>query len=538
MSIKKRLFIWFVIASVIPLILIGGFSYYLIVEKISRQNEETLANINTGIYNMVDIQQKVLSLWMQSSAAAFQDQLALLGPSSFDENNRVNLAGHSLPTWYVGKQKITGDFMLVDKMLEKQNVGVTIFQMENETFIRASTNVRKPDGSRIMDTVLDPGGPVYRRLIQGLPYNGRANVEGAMWGVVYQPIRNQDGKMIGAFVIGRKEQEYEVLNAIKKIVIGSTGYVFVLDSEGTAIIHPTLQGKKLLEYPWIKEILQKKNGAIVYEMDGRKKISQYIYYEPWDWYIVTGAYESEIFNTTRELSFMLLMTLLAAIGISSAIAYVLSNTFSKPINDCVKTMRLAQSGNLSSKMNYQNDDEFRALSDAFNAMLDNISLLIGRILSNSTRLKEASDRLILDITESNRSLKGIENTIEQLKQSPVATLIDTRPVGSFIRELQQMLYSLELLTAENIAADSNKDVEKALSKMETILRSMTSASHVDEFDPSNLSALGINKIISLEVEVQKLNLLLKNIHSSAESLDDIAYSLDRHVKAFKIEDNE
>ncbi|MDR3589625.1 MAG: methyl-accepting chemotaxis protein [Negativicutes bacterium] len=544
MRIRTRLFIWFVLASVIPLIIIGSFSYYLISEKISRQNEETIANINKGIYNMVDIQQKVLSLWLQSSASFLTEELGLRGASSFDYDHMVNLAGYSLPTWSIGNQKITGDFTLVDRLIEKENIGCTIFQLQGNTFIRVSTNVRKPDGSRIMNTILDPAGPVYKRLIQGLPYLGRANVEGAMWATVYQPIRDASGGMIGAFVLGRREQEYELINAIRNIVVGDTGYVFVMDPEGTLIIHPTLQGQNIAEHPWAQEILQRKNGSIVYEQDGRKKIAQYIYYEPWNWYIVTGAYQSEIFNTTRRLSESLILMLLAAVGISSLLAFVLSSSFSKPINGFVQTMRRAQSGDLSAKLDYSHDDEFKALGSAFNAMLNNFALMIGRILGSSTKLKEASQRLLIDITESERSLKGIESSIEMLRRaSPQQT--ETLAAGnSLIHELQQTFFRLELLIERTIADKQYEDLERfnaLLDRVEALTHSLSPRSHdfrYSDVDPANLPIPYGDKINSLEVEVQKLRLLLKNIGSSADSLDDIALSLDRHANVFKIDDRE
>lgn len=74
----------------------GGFSYYLISEKITKQNEENINNINKGIYNMVDTQQKVLTRWLESAAAAFDEKLVSLGQSHFDYSNMVEIAGYRL----------------------------------------------------------------------------------------------------------------------------------------------------------------------------------------------------------------------------------------------------------------------------------------------------------------------------------------------------------------------------------------------------------------------------------------------------------
>jgi len=544
LNIRIRLFIWFVIVSVIPIIVIGGFSYYLIFEKISRQNEETITNINRGIYNMVDTQQKVLNRWLDSSAAFLNNWLASLGQSRFDYGQMVDAKGYRLPTWYIGKQKMTDDFTVVDHLMEKESLGCSFFQFHDNKFIRISTNVRKPNGSRIMYTLLEQPGPIYDRLINGQIYVGRANVEGEMWATVYQPLRDSGGKMIGAYALGRREQEYELTAAIKNIVVGETGYVFVLDPKGNVIIHPTLQGKNYLQYPFVQEILQKKNGFITYDWEGRKKIAHYIFYEPWNWYIVTGSYESEIFNITRGLFRMLILTMLFAVAISSLIAFVLSTTFSRPINQLMQVMRQAQSGNLAVKFNYTGNDEFRILSNAFNAMLNNISLLIGRILTNATKLKEASQQLIIDISESKRSLKGIAGNVENMRHMHIVEVPYQYDPQEYIEKVRHLITELKLLHDEGkseIDHGSLGEAIKTLSVIETLhhdahLGAIRDGHPDASVKPSSISYL--NNISSMEVEVHKLNLLLKNICSSASSLDGIALSLDRYVNVFKVENSE
>lgn len=545
LNIRVRLFIWFVIVSVIPIIVIGGFSYYLISEKISRQNEETLTNINRGIYNMVDTQQKVLNRWLDSSAAFLNSWLASLGQSRFDYSRMIDAKGYRLPTWYIGKQKMSGDFTVVDHLMEKEALGCSFFQFQDNKFIRISTNVRKSDGSRIMYTLLEQPGPIYDRLINGQIYVGRANVEGEMWATVYQPIRDAGGKMVGAYALGRREQEYDLTAAIKNIVVGETGYVFVLDPKGSVIIHPTLQqGKNYSQWPFVQEILKKKNGFITYDWEGRKKIAHYIFYAPWNWYIVTGSYESEIFNITRGLFRTLILTMLFAVAISSLIAFVLSTTFSRPINQLMQVMRQAQSGNLTVKFNYTGNDEFRILSNAFNAMLNNISLLIGRILANATKLKEASQRLIIDISESKQSLLGISGSVDNMRHVQIGEVPHHYDPQEYMEKVRRLGTELKLLYDEGKSEIDRGSLEKAiktLAEIETLHHDAQVRAggdgHPDvSVQPSTISYL--NKISSLEVEVHKLNLLLKNICSSASSLDGIALSLDRHVNVFKIENSE
>lgn len=543
-SIKIRLFIWFILISVIPLLIIGGFSYYLIFEKISRQNEESINHINRGIYNMVDTQQKVLSVWLVSAAAGFVEKLNFLGQSRFDEGDMVEFGGYRLPTWYIGNQKITGDNTLVDALIEKQKLPASIFQLHNNKFVRVTSNVRQVDGHRIVGTVLD-SGPVYERLINGQQYLGRANVEGIMHATIYQPIFGVDGKLLGAFVLGRREQEYELINAIKNIVVGETGYVMVLDPNGTFIIHPNLQGQNRSNLPWVEELLQKKNGSVTYDFEGRTKIAYYMYYEPWNWYIVTGSYASEIFNTTRELSKGLLFACMLVVAVSALLAYILSSSFFRPINELTEMMAQAQGGNLTARMHHASNDEFRIASKAFNAMLNNISLLIGRLLNNSSKLKEASHHLLDDVTESREALKSMENGVESLRQGVLAATQTAAAGTAPNEELLQAIDEIKILMGhlshviKSKGYDDLADIQGVCEKLEFLRRKFIVLSVVGQ-DP-NLPAHSFsiqNKIGNLEVELAKLKLLIKHISSSAASLDDIALSLDRHAHIFKVEEED
>lgn len=544
-SVKLRLFIWFIFISIIPLLAIGGFSYYLIFDKISTLNEENISHINKGIYNMVDTQNKVVSSWLESAAAAFDEKLVFLGSSRFDYDHMVEVSGNRIPTWYIGRQKITGDDTLVDILIEKQKLPASIFQLHNNKFIRVTSNVRWEDGTRIVGTILE-SGPVYERLINGQQFLGRANVEGIWHATIYRPIFSQDGsKLIGAFVLGRREQEYELQNSIKNIVVGETGYVTVMDPNGVFIIHPQLQGKSALDlgYSWAQEVLQKKNGSIIYDFSGQQKIAYYNYYEPWNWYITIGGNVSELYNTTQKLFRGLLLACLIIVAISAILAYILSSSFFHPVNELAEAMRQVQSGNLTPRLVHRFNDEFRVVANAFNAMLNNISLMIGRILNNSAKLKEASQNLLDDITDSKEALVIMGNEVDVLKQYVLSNNKEngrnTSANDEIIKEIDdiKLLVNYLALQIKHNDYEGLSEMQTLCLKMENLRRKFIVLAIVDQDGELPGSKISIqNKINNLDIELTKLKLLIKHISTSAASLDGIALSLDRNVNNFKVEE--
>ena len=53
-SIKTRLFIFFVLLSIVPTMIMGGVGYYFIRSEISNHTQNAIKNIDESIYNMVD----------------------------------------------------------------------------------------------------------------------------------------------------------------------------------------------------------------------------------------------------------------------------------------------------------------------------------------------------------------------------------------------------------------------------------------------------------------------------------------------------
>lgn len=539
-TMKTRLFTWFLIVSVVPLLLIGGISYYFISSEISKQTEERITDINNGIKNMVDTQQKVLSLWLESAAVSFKFKLSTLGESRFDYDQMVDLAGHHMPTWYIGDQLMTNDYTLVDQLIGEENLDATIFMFHNNEFVRVSTSVRKDDGKRIMGTLIN-SGPVFDKIINGQSYLGRANVEGIWHATIYEPILDKSGKLIGAFVLGRPEKGYEIINAIKKISIGEGGYVFIIDSKGNAIIHPFMDGKSIIDYSWIQEIIKNKEGKVKYCFNGQSKIAYYTYYEPWDWYIITGGNEKEIFSTRSKLYNIILFTLLPIVCIALFIAYVLSKSFSKPLEELMGVMKETQDGNLSPKLKYVNNDEFGILNITFNNMLSNISILIGRILFNSSNLKEASKMLKVDIDQSKEALRGIEQEVEGLKAYECSNLTykSNYPMNSynevFLQQINQLRFDLdEAIVTKDY--DSLENIKLQLNELEESVLESGNTSDIGNEEESLLEQpiSYENKIDNLNIEVQKLKLLLENISTSGNTLDDVALALDNHINIFKI----
>lgn len=103
----------------------------------------------------------------------------------------------------LGSYTLNGNNELPDKVQEITGSRATIFQGDT----RIATNVRLPDGRRAVGTKLT--GPAFEAIVRkGIPFRGETRILGSTYFTAYDPIRDPEGKLIGAVFVGAKQSEY------------------------------------------------------------------------------------------------------------------------------------------------------------------------------------------------------------------------------------------------------------------------------------------------------------------------------------------
>ncbi|NOQ30096.1 MAG: hypothetical protein GQ570_03130 [Helicobacteraceae bacterium] len=94
---------------------------------------------------------------------------------------------------------------------------------------------------------------------------------------------------------------------IKKIKIGKSGYVYLLDSSGTMVIHPAKEGKSYVGNKYIDHIrANKKSGIYEYKssLSGQHKIVAYRYIPKWNMWIVPGVNSADYVEVIESKFFI------------------------------------------------------------------------------------------------------------------------------------------------------------------------------------------------------------------------------------------
>ncbi len=353
LSLRTRMLCAGIALSAIPLAVIALIVYRqnLRMTTVAVEESEVLADadldhIAKGVYAMCAAQQETLDAVLQTSLRVARASLerageAKLGKDSVEwqttnqvtkQSSTVQLPKLELGGQWLGQNSDPKAFVpIVDEIADQLGCAFTVFQKMNAAgdMLRVATNVQS-DNRRAIGTFIPALGadglpnPVVSSVLKGQRFVGRAFVVNAWYLTAYAPLTSSGGDLLGMVFVGIKEQSVASLRQqILNTKVGSTGYVYVLDSKGNYVI--SQNGQRDGENVWEtrdaegKYVLQEivrvakaapagQTGEVTYlwknpgEATARKKIARVAYFPAWDWVIGVGSYEEEFMAAPAKLS--------------------------------------------------------------------------------------------------------------------------------------------------------------------------------------------------------------------------------------------
>ena len=164
---------------------------------------------------------------------------------------------------------------------------------------------------------------------------------------------------------------------------GKTGYAFVINSEGKAIIHPKLEGINILSVEgmpneYLVEMIQRKNGRMLYpwknpgETEARMKLCIFHYIEEYDWLVAASSYQDEFYRPLRTIGSMVLVTFLFTMVLVLSISYKISNSITNPLQKLMDHFDTVGMGDFSLRMAVTSNDEIGKLARYFNRFMEQL----------------------------------------------------------------------------------------------------------------------------------------------------------------------
>lgn len=216
-------------------------------------------------------------------------------------------------------------------------------------------------------------------------------------------------------------------NRILNLTFGETGYSFILNSKGDAVIHPELTGNVLAMndangFPFVREMIRLKKGYLTYwwknpsEQHPREKFVAFDYIPAFDWIIISSSYTREVFSSLYDIQKTFLVILILVILISGGITLIVSTTITNPLLRFIRQLEKRAPDDWSSRLADEGNDEIGKLSASFNRFMDRLDAYRKELISEIKVRKKAEKDLqhlknyLSDIIDSMPSiLIGVDN---------------------------------------------------------------------------------------------------------------------------------
>lgn len=354
--------------AIIPTLLLGVVAYSSSSGVINEQIETLLETQVQDMKGWTNDVYKLTRVKVNSDLNVLKQNFYSKGTPSIIDGNMT------LTDRNGNRYVVNNNFEIVDQVQELVGGAATVFQVYNNSYaVRISTNVIGTDGERAVGTHLTDN--VYDVAVKkGETYYGRRDLFGKNYVTAYEPIKDQNGAIIGVLFAGTEEGQ--TLDIVKKSInettVGKHGYMYVFDGSGNVLIHPALAGQNISDMKYIMEMFDKKEGSIAHNYNGTMVFDAYTYYEPLDWFIVSRADLSDFSGPIDTLRNTIFALVTASILIGATIAIMFGRSISVPLQQVVVMIKELRNGHVSARLKIHRQDEIGIMAATMDEFADDL----------------------------------------------------------------------------------------------------------------------------------------------------------------------
>ena len=308
--------------------------------------------------------------------------------------------------------------------------------------------------------------------------------------VIAVPIYDTNHQVIG--VLSADINGLWLSEQIKDILVGQTGYAFILGSTGNAVAHKNVDfvvnkfngmetGKKDKTFESVAKlhataIYSTEPSVVLYSYKTTVSIASYAKMKSSGWTIIISAPVSEFMGTVDELRLEMLSIGMAILLGSLIIVFFVARAMVKPITVVVTALKdIAQGeGDLTVRLPIHGNDEITDLSQYFNQTIRKIGASIQNVDKNTNAMEDIGNDLASNMSETASAVHQISANIDGVKQQALtqsASVTETAAtVEEIIRTIKQLNSSIENQAAS--VAQSSSAVEEMVANIASITQTL------------------------------------------------------------------
>ncbi len=304
------------------------------------------------------------------------------------------------------------------------------------------------------------------------------------------PIYDDNRNVIGVLAIATTAKWLS--DQIKDIVVGKTGYCYILGLTGNTIAHKKTElvtkAANAIEMAKTDASLRElanfqarsleidESEVGYYSYEGRKNISSFAAIKTTDWTVIIAAPVEEFMGTVNALRLSMYIIGVIILVVALVIVFFTAAAIVKPIGVTVEALRnIAQGdGDLTVRLPIHGNDEVTDLSEYFNQTIEKIGSSIKNVGASSNVMQSIGDELSSNMTETASAINEITANIDGVKQQTMnqaASVTETSStVEEIIRTIEQLNGSIETQAAS--VTQSSASIEEMVANIASITQSL------------------------------------------------------------------
>jgi len=412
--------------------------------------------------------------------------VAALGVPS--QGGPVTVGTETVPDLLLGGRSQARNFALVDEDAAHVGGTATLFTRRGDSFVRLVTNVKKPDGSRAVGTLLDPKGKAIGHLLNGEAFHGMVTILDKPYITAYEPLKDGGGRVVGAAYVGLPVTTLGHLAEVAaRLKVLDRGFLAIQDKDGKVVFGPAHHTPEVAS----QALAEGRGGGLAWKVESRP-------FEAWGWKVSAAMAEQDV---TDFLWRIRILTVAAGILGSVAVGFVFNAIvqarLSRPIRAVLEGMRRKD---LTNRIPVQTDDEIGDLGLAYNESNEQFQAVFQALVEDAESVAGGSLRISATLAEMRSASQEIAQGGETQSASMAAVAQAMDRLARIIGEVEKGLEDSRARTSEAVAASRGgiSSGEAAARAMEAIRAStdrMTRAVAVIQDMARQTNLLSLNAAI-------------------------------------------
>lgn len=294
--------------------------------------------------------------------------------------------------------------------------------------------------------------------------------------------------------------ESKLFNAIREQIlaakVGKTGYMYVMNTKGDLIIHPTSEGKNLSNYDFIQTMLKNKNGFIQYPWEGKEKILEYVYMPEKDWILASGSYLSDFMGALYTIRNFVVIGIIVSSIVGALLIMWLAKSIADPLRKVAVIANKISQGDLTvEQIEVKSQDEVGQLSHAFNNLTDSLRDIISKLKNSTFQIVSSSEELSVTAKQMSKGAEELSATAQETSSA----------VEEIARNGDEVLKSIDSQTSS--VTETSSAIEEMTRNVEEVHRNV------------ELQAKAVNESTAA---TEELSASIKQVAENSKQMNEIS----------------